>query len=234
MAAKKKSSAKRKSSKGSVRKRVKLTGALRDPLTGKFVSKSVASAKAILAAVKREFKKARSARFKAARKRFGGAKLPATRKRQDKAYAQAAKAAARLAQKLDKAERQLSATRAEYQELTSPLPEEMEIGVSYDAKKGPTSDVNFNIRVRRVDGLGITEADVRRALEAIATGNMAEVPSDLEVSGTDWTSPGSKRRSTRTDMSGDNAFAFSDIIATAIAKKLPIRVGEVKADRIGL
>lgn len=229
MASRKKSTSKIKSPRKQA-----LRGALRDPLTGKFVSKSVSVAKSLLSAVKREFRKAQSARTKAARKRFGGAKLPETRKRNDRAYAKAARSAARLAKKLDAAERQLSAVRAEHAERVAPLPKEIEIGISYDAKKGPTSDVNFNIRVSRVDGRGVTEADARRALEAIATGNAAEMPSDLEVSGTDWTSPGSKRRSTRWGMDGDNAFAFSDIVATAIAKRLPLRIGEVKADRIGL
>lgn len=207
---------------------------LRDPLTGQFVKYSLANARRIEASVRKAYRAAQSARAKAARKRFGGAKTPKKQREQNRAYYAAAKRAAKLSMKLDQATKQRSATEAKRRRL----PRVIEVGITYKARKGPASDVNFNIRISRTDGGGVTESDARRALDALATGNPNEMPRDLRVSAVDWASPSRVDRRgqarTRRDMPSDNVFSFASIISTVIANRDALRIGEVKADRIGL
>lgn len=203
---------------------------LRDPLTGYFAKASLAAARKIERTLAKLYRQAQSLRNKAARQRFGGAKLASTRKKQDKAYRDAARQVARIGQKLTKAQDQLS----DFEATSRRLPKVVEVGVSYNAKSGASSDVNFNIRIRRKGAGGVSDKDVRRVLEAIASGDPNQMPRGFEVTGMDWSSPGRKRKYERTSQDGDNVWSFSDIVGTVLAEKAPLRIGEPKDDRIGL
>lgn len=215
---------------------------LRDPLTGKFVRGGVGVAKRLEAKVVKAYRKAQRDRNRAARKRFGGAKKVETQRKQNRVYREAAKKAARLSEKLDKATKQRS--KAESERALRPKARKkavrvIEVGINYTASKGPASDVNFNIRITRTDGGGVSISDARRALDALATGNENEMPDDLNVTAVDWASPSRVSGKTgqmreKHNQKPDNVFSFSSIISTVLAENIPLRIGEVKEDRIGL
>jgi len=215
-------------------------GRVYDPRDGKLIKRTASAVQKVVGEIRREYKKAESARNRAARKRFGGAKKIETQRKYNTDYQKSAKQAARLAKKLEKAEsqaRRVKVSVADTRPRTPKLPRVIEIGVSYSAAKGIASDVNFNIRVRRTDGLGVTDDDANRALLAIAYGNANDLPDDLEVSAVDWARPSKIGRGgmyEKRDRDGDNAFSFSSIVATMLTENLPFRVGDVKPDRIGL
>jgi ATPase subunit of ABC transporter with duplicated ATPase domains len=230
-----------KKSKRALEKKIRSAiGRVYDPRDGKLIARSTSAVQKLVADVRRDYKKAEAARNRAARKRFGGAKKIETQRKYNADYQKSAKQAARLAKKLEKAElqaRRVKVSVAEARPRAPKLPRVLEIGISYSAAKGIASDVNFNIRVRRKDGLGVTDEDADRALLAIAYGNANDMPDDLKVSAVDWARPSKVGRGgmyEKRDRDGDNAFSFSSIVATMIAGNLPFRVGEVKPDRIGL
>lgn len=220
MAAKKKSAAKKPAGRP----------AARDPRTGHFVKATPANLKRIAKAIARDYRKAVGERSKWARKRFEGAKQPATLKRYDKAYRAAAKRAAKLADKAVKAQSQVPVKRVR-------LPLVIEVGVDYSAAKGTPSDVNINIRVRRTDGRGISEADAKRAIVAIAQGE-SELPDDLEISGVSWQRPQkvSRRGNVGHWRHGEpeDVFSFSSILAHIVFNENGegLRFGHVKEDEL--
>ena len=204
--------------------------AARDPRTGKFVKATAANLRRIAKAVARDYRKAVGERNKWARKRHEGAKQPSTLRRYDKAYRAAARRAARLADKAIVAQSQVPVKRTR-------LPQVMEVGLDYEAAKGTPSDVNINIRIRRTDGQGISEADAKRAIVAIAQGE-AELPDDLEVSAVRWQRPQkvSKRGAAAGWRSGEpeDVFSFSSILAHVVFNENGegLRFGHVKADEL--
>lgn len=215
-------------------------GRVYDPRDGKLIARSKSAVEKLVKSIRADFKRAESARNRASKRRYRGAKKIETQQKHNAEYRRAAKQAARLAQKLEKAElqaRRVKVAVADVRPRAPKLPRVIEIGVSYSAAKGVASDVNFNIRVRRKDGLGVTDDDANRALLAIAYGNESDLPDDLKVSAVDWARPSKIGRGgmyEKRDRDGDNAFSFSSIVATILAEELPFRIGEVKPDRIGL
>ena len=210
-------------------------GRVYDPRTGHLIPRTAKAVERVASAVLKEYRRAVAKRNKAARQRYGGAKKPETQRRYDRQYRDAARAVAKFARKLDVAQDQLRRTRVAVTRRV--LPKVLEIGLSYSAAKGIASDVNFNIRVRKTDGSGLTVEDARRAMRAIAAGDEGGMPDDLEVSAVDWSRPSRVSRggtaAAKRNRDGANAFAFANILAVAMDEQLPIRIGEVKDDRIG-
>jgi hypothetical protein len=184
-------------------------------------------------AVVREYRGAVKQRTKAAATRRKGAKLPATQKKQDKAYRDAAKKVAKLERSVLSAQSQLPVPRARS------LPKVMEIGLTYSAAKGRiASDVNVNIRIRRTDGRGVSEDDAKRALFAIGSGE-ASLPDDLEVSGVEWQRPQKSGRSGSSSWkqgSEGDVWNFHPIVSSLLfpsrsgADYGAFRMGHVKED----
>lgn len=221
--------------KGDAERRVirEAVGRLYDPRTGYVIKQSKQAAKELVADITKEYRGAQRARDVAARRAYRGAKTPAKQKEIRDAFRSASRKAQRLGEKLAKAETQLRNTIAVVDEPK--LPKVVEIGVSYEASKGASSNVNFNIRLSRARG-GIAQGDIDAALSALASGNPNELPSGIKVSGVNWARPSKFKKGSMYEKDGrpDDAWSFSSIIATCLAEEIPLRIGDVKPDRVGL
>lgn len=218
--------------KGSKKARVKLPS-LRDPRTGLFIKRTVAAVRKVAKEIGRAYRKAAAERNKWARARHRGAKRTETLTKYTQKYQRAMRRAASLAPKLARAQQQVSLVEAQSSQVR--LPRVMEVGVDYSAARGAGHDVNFNIRVARVDGRGVSEADAKRAVTAIAEGEKS-LPSDLRITAVEWGRP-SRQRSGGIAMkrgSSEDVWSFADILAEVVINRKGdgLRIGHVKDDEL--
>lgn len=205
----------------------------RDPRSGRFIKATVGAVRKVAREIGKMYRKAASDRNKWARARYRGAKRPETLAKYTKQYRKAMKRAADLAPKLARAQQQVSAMESKSSRIR--LPKVMEVGVDYSAVRGSGSDVNFNIRVARTDGGGISESDVMRAVTAIAEGEKS-LPPDLRITGVSWGRPSRQRGENFRIRHGsaEDAWSFGDILSEVVINRKGdgLRVGHIKPDEL--
>lgn len=161
---------------------------LRDPWTGRFVPNTKKEADRIAKRAAKELRAARVERSRNFRRAQAGAKRPETRQRYADAYQDASARADAAMLKAEKAKKELEKVAAVKRAAArAKAPAQWEFGVAYVAsRRDRGSDVNFNIRLRRVDRKGITKEEAVRAIERIAEDGAASIEDEYVVYGVEW------------------------------------------------